>query len=62
MRLSEKLKEKQVTPYQEIAARVGVHPLYVGQIARGQRVPKRKTGKGMQVLQELQKMCNESNI
>lgn len=61
MRLSEKLKEKRITPYQEIAAKVGVSHLYVGQIARGQRVPKRKSGKAMQVLQELERMCEESN-
>lgn len=59
MRLSEKLKKKQLTPYEEIAAKVGVCPLYVGQIARGERVPKRKSGKAMRVLQELQKMCEE---
>ena len=61
MSLAEKLKEKRTTPYKEIAEKVGVHPLYVGQIARGERIPKRKSGKAMQVLKELENMCNETN-
>jgi transcriptional regulator with XRE-family HTH domain len=59
MRISEKLKEKRTTPYREIAQKCGVTVLYVGQIARGERVPKRKSGKAMKVLEELNKMCNE---
>lgn len=59
MRLAEKLKEKRTTPYKEIAEVVGVCPRYVGQIARGERIPKRKTGKAAKVLEELKKMCNE---
>ena len=58
MRLAEKVKEKRTTPYKEIAEKVGVCPLYVGQIARGERVPKRKAAK---VLEELKKMCDETN-
>lgn len=61
MRLAEKLKEKRTTPYKEIAEKVGVHPLYVGQIARGERIPKRNSGKGMKVLRELEKMCSKTN-
>ena len=59
MRLAEKLKEKRTTPYEEIAKSVGVCPRYVGMIARGERVPKRKSGKAAKVLKELEKMCNE---
>ena len=61
MRLAEKVKEKRTTPYKEIAEKVGVCPLYVGPIARGERVPKRKSGKAAKVLEELKKMCDETN-
>lgn len=61
MNLSKKLKAKRMTPYQEVAQKVGVSSRYVGQIARGQRIPKRNSGKAMQVLDELKKMCNEDN-
>lgn len=61
MRLAEKVKEKRTTPYKEIAEKVGVCPLYVGQIVRGERVPKRKSGKAAKVLEELKKMCDETN-
>lgn len=60
MRLAEKVKKMRTTPYMEIAEKVGVSHIYVGQIARGERVPKRKSGKAMRVLQELQKMCNDT--
>lgn len=59
MELAEKLKEKRTTPYKEVAEKVGVCTQYVGKIARGQRVPKRNSGKAMQVLRELEKMCDE---
>ena len=61
MRLAEKLKEKRTTPYKEVAEKFGVTAQYVGKIARGQRVPKRNSGKAMKVLCELEKMCNEAN-
>lgn len=61
MRISEKLKESRLTPYQQVAQKCGVTERYVGKIARGQRVPKRNSGKGMEVLKELQKMCEETN-
>lgn len=61
MRLAEKLKEKRTTPYKEIAKIVGVCPEYVGQIARGERVPKRNSGKAAKVLEELKRVCNEIN-
>ena len=59
MRLAEKLKGRRTTPYKEIAEFVGGCPRYVGQIARGERVPKRKTGKAARVLAELEKRCRE---
>ena len=61
MRLAEKLKEKRTTPYKEVAEKFGVTAQYVGKIARGQRVPKRNSGKAMKVLCELEKMCNEAD-
>ena len=59
MRLAEKVKEKRTTPYKEIAETVGVCPRYVGQIARGERIPKRATGKAAKVQKKKKKMCNE---
>jgi hypothetical protein len=61
MRISEKLKEKRTTPYQEIGQKFGVTPRYVGMIARGQRVPKRESGKAAKILRELEKICNKTN-
>lgn len=59
MRISEKLKERRTTPYKEIANRFNTTVIYVGQIARGERIPKRKSGKAMKVLEALKEMCNE---
>mgnify|MGYP001075872860 FL=1 len=61
MKLAEKLKEKRTTPYKEIAKKFDTTVIYVGQIARGDRIPKRPGSKAMKVLQELKRMCNESN-
>ena len=69
MKLAEKLREKRKratalvpsTPYQKVAKKFGTTVVYVGQIARGDRIPKRKNGKGMKILQELERMCNETN-
>lgn len=44
------------TPYQLIADKFDTSELYVGQIARGERIPIR--GKGLQVLNELKKLTN----
>ena len=65
MKLVEKLREKRKratpsTPYQKVAEKFGTTVVYVGQIARGDRIPKRKNGKGMKILQELERMCNEN--
>lgn len=61
MSLAEKLREKRTTPYKEVAKKLGVSAVYVGQIARGYRTPKRNSGKGVEVLRELERMCNETN-
>ena len=53
MKLSEKLKQKKQTPYEIVAAEFKTTVLYVGQIARGERVPKR--GKGLEVYNILEK-------
>lgn len=60
MNLAEKLKEKRTTPYKEVAEKLGVSVVYVGQIARGYRTPKRNSGKGVEVLRELERMCGEA--
>lgn len=54
MKLSEKLKKKSKTLYEQVAEKTGTTPLYVGMIARGERLPKR--GKGLQVKQCLQEL------
>lgn len=45
------------TPYQIIAEKFDCDPLYVGQIARGERTPIR--GKGLQVLKEIKKLTKQ---
>lgn len=52
LRKSVKIK----TPYQQIAAQFNTSVLYVGQIARGERIPIR--GKGLKILKELKKLTN----
>ncbi|ROH98316.1 XRE family transcriptional regulator [Chryseobacterium sp. G0240] len=47
------------TPYQEIAYKFSSNALYVGQIARGERVPIR--GKGLKILKELEKRVQQTN-
>lgn len=44
------------TPYQLIADKLNTSELYVGQIARGERIPIR--GKGLRILNELKKLTN----
>jgi len=58
MNLNVKLfSEKQLTPYQIIAKKHGVHPHYVGAIARGER--KAIRGKALQIKNELIAMVEE---
>lgn len=45
------------TPYQRIAAKYNTTELYVGQIARGEREPKR--GKGLQILNEINELLKQ---
>ncbi len=56
--LVEKLRKKKTTPYREVAKKVGISEYYVGQIARGERRPKR--GKGAEALRELERIANEN--
>lgn len=49
--------EKQLTPYQKLAAKYNVSPDYVGVIARGQR--KAVRGKALQIKNELIAMIEE---
>lgn len=49
--LVEKLRKKTETPYQMVAREFKTTELYVGQIARGERIPKR--GKGVQIKNRL---------
>lgn len=51
MKLSEKLKEKNKTVYTQVAEEFHTTTLYVGQIARNERIPQR--GKGLQIKQRL---------
>ncbi|REC47844.1 MULTISPECIES: XRE family transcriptional regulator [Chryseobacterium] len=45
------------TPYQLIAAKYHTTELYVGQIARGERIPKR--GKGLEILNEINELSKK---
>ncbi len=49
--LVEKLKKKTETPYQMVAREFDTTELYVGQIARGERIPQR--GKGLKIKNRL---------
>lgn len=51
-RLRDTVKIK--TPYQSIAEKFDCDPLYVGQIARGERIPIR--GKGLKILNEIKEL------
>lgn len=52
MVLAEKLKEKYIPVYAQVAKKLGTSPRFVGQIARGER--KGLRGKGLLVKKELQ--------
>ena len=55
MKLSEKLKEKSKSLYEQVADEVGVTPRFVGAIARGQR--KALRGKGLEVRKRLEEIA-----
>ena len=52
--LAKQLRKTAKTPYQIIAEKFDTDVLYVGQIARGERVPIR--GKGLKILNEIQRL------
>ena len=54
--LAEKVKQKSETPYQKVARALDTDVLYVGQIARGERIPKR--GKGLKIKKALEDLAN----
>lgn len=57
--LAKQIKETDVaaTPYQMIAAELNTSALYVGQIARGERIPTR--GKGLKILNKLKELTSK---
>ena len=52
--LAEKIKKIAETPYQKVAREFNTTDLYVGQIARGERIPKR--GKGLKIKERLNEL------
>ena len=55
MKLSEQIKKKHKTPYQQIAEEMGVSSTYVMMVANGHRLPTKK--KGLEVLKALQELA-----
>ena len=53
-KIAEKIKNLPQTTYQIIAEKFDTNTAYVGQIARGERIPKR--GKGLKIKKELDKI------
>lgn len=49
--LADKLKKTAETPYQKIAREFNTSLVYVGQIARGERIPQR--GKGLKIKERI---------
>ncbi|WP_407512877.1 hypothetical protein, partial [Elizabethkingia miricola] len=56
--IATKIRKMRVTPYQEIAKDFNTTTLYVGQIARGERIPKR--GKGLRILHALEQLTQNN--
>ena len=56
--IAEKVKKISETPYQKVAREFDTTELYVGQIARGERIPKR--GKGLKIKERLNELTNKS--
>lgn len=54
--LAQKIKKISQTPYQSIATEFNTTVLYVGQIARGERIPQR--GKGLKIKNKLEELTN----
>ncbi|GEM58403.1 XRE family transcriptional regulator [Flavobacterium oreochromis] len=57
--LAQKINHRVATPYQRIAQLLDTDVAYVGQIARGERIPKR--GKGLKIKQEIEKLIQNEN-
>nr|BFF39039.1 hypothetical protein BACY1_08440 [Tenacibaculum mesophilum] len=52
--IAEKIKSSNTTPYKKIAVEFDTSEAYVGQIARGERIPKR--GKGLKIKKRLNEL------
>ena len=52
--IAEKVKKISETPYQKVAREFDTTELYVGQIARGERIPQR--GKGLKIKKRLEEI------
>ena len=55
--VAEKIKKISETPYQKDARELGTTVLYVGQIARGERIPTR--GKGLLIKAKLDELTQK---
>lgn len=55
--VAEKIKKISETPYQKVARELDTTELYVGQIARGERIPKR--GKGLKIQARLNELTQK---
>jgi hypothetical protein len=55
--VAEKLRKLSETPYQKVAREFDTTALYVGQIARGERVPTR--GKGLKIKERLNELATK---
>lgn len=53
-------RKKFKTLYQQVAEKFGVTPRYVGKIARSEREPKRMSGIGLQIKQELEQLASSN--
>jgi transcriptional regulator with XRE-family HTH domain len=60
MKLSERVKNQNMTIYSRIACKHGVSRGYVGKIARGERIPLR--GRGLKAWNELKKVAEEVTL
>lgn len=60
MTLAAKLTKKNKTVYQQVAEKYGVTPRYVGKIARSERDPKRLSGIGVKIKQELEQLASSN--
>lgn len=59
MKLSDKILQNNLTPYQRIGKEFGVSAKFVGMIARGERKPQR--GKGLMVYNRIKELVGETS-